>query len=307
MVKSPITHTDNVTLEQKIKVESLVDLYRAWIDFDVSKYFENLDHIELYRCQETGYCFYYPFSLSGDEHFYSHLQKFPWYYLESKWEYDVAAQLISKGTYLLEIGCARGEFLKKVQEKGAKGKGLELNSKAAEAAKLSGLDVSCELIEDHADKNLEVYDVVCCFEVLEHIVDIKGFLSASIKALKPGGRLIIGVPNNSSFIKHCRYSWAPNLPPHHVGLWHEVSLRNLSKIFPLSVNQVYFEPLTTYEDFYWGVQKNRLIRLLPKYNNFPTKVISRLLKISDQPIVSILKQLSGVIHGHSIVIEYTKN
>lgn len=52
------------------------------------------------------------------------------------------------------------------------------------------------------------FDVVCCFQVLEHLDDGPGFLFESRRVLKPGGRLILTTPNRL---------WAGTGPnPHHV-------------------------------------------------------------------------------------------
>jgi hypothetical protein len=62
--------------------------------------------------------------------------------------------------------------------------------------------------------------------------------------LKPGGKMICGVPNQESFLKH--QDNLLNLPPHHMLHWSEASFRALEKIFPVKLERVLFEPLTEY-------------------------------------------------------------
>jgi SAM-dependent methyltransferase len=75
------------------------------------------------------------------------------------------------------------EFLTKAAEKAGAVYGLELNQKAVAVCRDKGLDVENEMIADHAAKRNEYYDVVCMFQVLEHIYDIQSFLQDSLKAL----------------------------------------------------------------------------------------------------------------------------
>jgi 2-polyprenyl-3-methyl-5-hydroxy-6-metoxy-1,4-benzoquinol methylase len=47
------------------------------------------------------------------------------------------------------VGCGEGNFLTKVQGKGAIASGIELNRKAAEIAKDKGIQVHQELLDSH--------------------------------------------------------------------------------------------------------------------------------------------------------------
>jgi 2-polyprenyl-3-methyl-5-hydroxy-6-metoxy-1,4-benzoquinol methylase len=141
---------------------------------------------------------------------------------------------------VLEVGCGRGDFLSAIQSSGAIATGLELNGTAAREGRERGRDIRLEHIEVHASGHAAEYDVVCSFQVLEHIPNVRSFLEAQIACLRPRGRLIISVPNNDSFLLADNLL---NIPPHHMGLWTEASLRSLTRLFPLKVRTVYLEPL----------------------------------------------------------------
>ena len=132
-IKSPLTNSTNIKLERSIKTALIIDKWQK-DGIDVSRFFVNLDEIKLYRCLDSGYRFFYPFNLEGDNQFYQELQKFSWYYMDWKWEYEQALRQISPGDKVLEIGCGQGDFIKKLKDNNIDAIGLEFNDQAIKNA-----------------------------------------------------------------------------------------------------------------------------------------------------------------------------
>ena len=249
MVLSPITHQP-AELIKKIPVDLIVNAYKNEVDLDVAGYFAGLSEIAVYKCMQTGYRFYHPFHLAGDDKLYELLQKFDWYYLPWKWDYTTADTLVANGQKVLDIGCGYGDFLKHLKEKKqCDCYGLEFNDKAMAVATERGIKIRKEFVQEHAKNNEGVYDVVSYFHLLEHIGDIDSFVSASIKCLKPGGTLIICVPNNNPFCYQLDEYHSLNMPPHHMGMWNDESLSKLADIYPVKVKGIYKETLKRYKYF----------------------------------------------------------
>ncbi len=269
-ILSPITQKSNVLLEKGIDTKYLISKYQSTYNIDVSKYFDSIDRILIYKCIESGYRFYHPYNISGNGDFYEYFQKFEWYYMPWKWEHQIADRFIKSSMKILEIGCGNGDFLKHIRnEKGVQGVGLELNQLAEENGRKNGIKIINETIEIHSIKNESSYDVVCAFQVLEHISDVHSFLKSSIKCLKNGGILIISVPNNDSFLKNSENIL--NMPPHHMGLWNKKSLLSLKRYFPINKEHVFLEPLQIYHKDYF---KQTLIQFLHKRFKLPIKSAS---------------------------------
>lgn len=248
-VKSPITNNFETKLIESIDVNLIVDIYNKSYNIDVSDYFGNYAQIYLYECTKTKYRFFYPFGISGDSQFYSQLEKFDWYYMKWKWEHQIANDFIRDGDQLLEIGCAHGDFLKKiVAEKKIMATGLELNDSVNQSTSFQTLH---ESIETHAERFHRKYDVVCAFEVLEHVEDINSFVTSCKASLKSNGLLIFAVPNNDSFIRVFKQANVLNYPPHHVGHWNEKSLKKLAKEYNLELVQIEFEPIQDYHKLWF--------------------------------------------------------
>lgn len=297
--KSPITGSNNITHLEKIPVVSIINDYNKRLGIDVSSYFSSYKHLNLYRCDETGYKFYYPFNTSGDSKFYEELEKFPWYYMDWKWEHEMASNSIKPKDRVLEIGCGRGSFLKKMQQKGADCTGLELNENAISYGQDKKVRVLNESIQEHTKNNHEKYDVVCSFQTLEHIAKIKEFLQASVDAVKPGGKLIISVPNNykdSIILKDNLL----NMPPHHMGLWDAVSLANLQNIFNIRLERLEIEPIQKY---HLGYYQSFLENLFVQKYRFWGRIFR---KVANFIILNNLNDLSKYISGHTILAQYKK-
>jgi 2-polyprenyl-3-methyl-5-hydroxy-6-metoxy-1,4-benzoquinol methylase len=151
-----------------------------------------------------------------------------------------------KSSKVLEVGCGNGEFLDRLKtELSADILGLELNENTIEIKNY----ILNETIETHSKKFPETYDIVCSFQVMEHIANIKTFIESQLVVLKRGGKLIVSVPNNDSFIKLGINIL--NMPPHHNGLWNKDSLFALQKLFPLKLTNIIYEPLQSYHTNYF--------------------------------------------------------
>ncbi|OGD32456.1 hypothetical protein A3C91_02350 [Candidatus Azambacteria bacterium RIFCSPHIGHO2_02_FULL_52_12] len=303
-IKSPLTGSDNVEKESEIRTDFLIKHYREQLGVDVRNYFKGIDTVGIYRCLDSGYRFYHPFNITGDGKFYEELQKNAWYYMDWKWEHGKALAMVRDAKTVLEVGCAQGEFLEKVHAQKIDCTGLELNAHAAGVGRKKGLHILEESIQDHARKNKERYDVVCSFQVAEHIAPIGEFLRASLDALKPGGKLIISVPNNDSIVFKSGNDMILNMPPHHMGLWDMHSLISLQRFFPVRIEDILLEPLQTYHKGYARdiIQK----KLHEKLKKRSLAWLPGVGKISNRFINMNVQALVEYIIGHTIMAVYTK-
>lgn len=301
-VKSPLTGSFKTKHEKDIPTSLIKKKYLERFNIDVSPYFGSLDKISIFIDEETGYRFYYPLSVAGDDKFYEKLQENDWYYMPWKWEHRKCTELIEPGSRVLEVGCARGDFLNKLQEiKDVQTVGLELNQSAVNVGQQKGLDIIREFVEDHAKKNPDTYDVVCSFQVLEHISEVQSFIKACIGCLKRGGKIIFSVPNNGSFIKYDWEGGLLNMPPHHMGLWDEKAFRSVAPLFDIHLLKVYFEPLQDYHlKWYINILERRFLK------NRLLKIVYAKLNLKPQ-LIKVVESNSQKIHGHSIMAVYTKN
>ncbi|HUS02522.1 MAG TPA: class I SAM-dependent methyltransferase [Chitinophagaceae bacterium] len=276
IVKSPVTLSNNTKLIETIPVKTIIEQYRSLLDMDVSNYFTGLDNIYMYECLDTGFRFYYPENIFGDEAFYAELQKKDFYYNPWIWENKAALNNIKPGSKILEVGCGTGSFLQVMQKKGFDCTGVELNQSAVDVCRQKGLNVFKQLLEEHVIEHSEMYDVVCSFQVLEHVYDVHSFITSSLKCLKPGGKLIMAVPNNNPwFLKYDKLNTL-NMPPHHSGLWNKETFLQLPRFFPVKVIRILIEPIYDRMPFLYVYLKHFKLNLLYKiFKSIPPGITNR--------------------------------
>jgi len=299
---SPITNKDNVTKIKTVDASWIIRQWKRQYSYDVSYLFKGCNIIELFRCDETGYLFFKP-DVEGDSKLYEHLQNFSWYYMPWKWEHEVAVRYLKEDMHILEIGCAEGDFLDRVRKTYRLNvAGIETNSKAIKRAREKGLTVYEEIIEKHSLNNALQYDIICTFQVLEHISNVKSFIDACLTCLKSEGILILSVPNNLSFISE--YDYILNMPPHHSGLWNEYSLQRISSFFGMTVESIYKEPLQEYhKDIFKSTIYTKVFGIA--YKNRVSRKLLQLLLLTPF-IDKHVEYFSKWISGHTIIAVYRK-
>jgi len=279
----------------KIPVEKIINSYRKIFNIDVSYLFNDIDHITLNKCKKTKYFFFEPKSIAGDSNFYKKLEDFIWYYQKDKWEFDVARNLIDKGS-VLEIGCGYGNFLESLKVKEDLDiSGCEFNPDAIHVCMSKGLNVN--------DSELsmirkESFDFIVTFQVLEHIPNTEDFFFNCNRILKKNGQLIIGVPNSKSLIfKPFSDSYFDdgslllNLPPHHMGWWDERSLKKMGKLYGFKTVLLKKEP--------FNESRRSLLDTNLRYY-FRFKLVYRLFKLIFR------KYYKYIFNGESLLIVFVK-
>ncbi|HNQ69106.1 MAG TPA: class I SAM-dependent methyltransferase [Bacteroidales bacterium] len=298
-IQSPVTGSYNTRVIKKYFKAHFINLYQDSLNLDVSRFFDRLEEVLYVKCLDTNYRFFYPESIVGDGFFYEELQQFDWYYHKEKWEFDEALRQIKPDDVLLEIGAGSGYFLDKLKEMPLKNKNaIEFNQTSVKILKQKGYTVHECPIEQHSVQKENFYDVIVFFHVLEHIYDIKSFLNSTIKALKPGGKIIIAVPNCDAKMINLDVNLSANFPPHHVGHWNVITLKNLVYFYPIKLNTIKCEPLS--EEYHKRYYRVWAVHIRNKYG-FLGKALDKLLYPCSE---SFIKILSKKIKGHSIIVSY---
>jgi SAM-dependent methyltransferase len=149
-----------------------------------------------------------------------------------------------KGTgSLLDIGCGTGDFIKLAKTHKWAVRGIEPNEKARNL----GIEKSIEIKESIEHFEGSVFDVVTLWHVLEHLPDLENTIQKIEAFVKPGGTLIIAVPNFKSFdAKYYKNYWAAYDVPRH--LWH-FSKNSMRMLFSSEMKLKKIKPMI-FDSFY---------------------------------------------------------
>lgn len=94
---------------------------------------------------------------------------------------------------ILDVGCATGQFLEFCTRRSLSAFGVEPNARLAEQAQKKGLPIYKGYFPNALPEN-EKFEVITYNDVLEHIPDARSVLRDSLRALSPGGQLVINGP-----------------------------------------------------------------------------------------------------------------
>lgn len=168
------------------------------------------------------------------------------YQIVRKYTVKQKARLIEKynsgSKTVLDVGAGTGEFLAACKNRNWEVFGVEPNEKANKSTteKIGGKVY--RKLEDVPEKK---FDVITLWHVLEHVPNLTVYVQLLKSRLKPGGTLIIAVPNFKSYdAKFYKEFWAAYDVPRH--LWHfsKKSIRLLFKsegVNVIKVKPMYFD------------------------------------------------------------------
>jgi SAM-dependent methyltransferase len=106
-----------------------------------------------------------------------------------------------RGARILDIGCGRGLFLRACRDLGAAAvTGQEFRSSdIAYARDVLGVDDMRPIETTSTDVwPDDEFDLVCSFDVLEHVHDLKGVFEQCLRILRPGGHMFHATPGSDS-------------------------------------------------------------------------------------------------------------
>jgi 2-polyprenyl-3-methyl-5-hydroxy-6-metoxy-1,4-benzoquinol methylase len=146
---------------------------------------------------------------------------------------------LTTGARILDLGCGRGVILGALAEQGFEVHGFEISAEAARGADPRAEIRIAENLKD-AEYPAASFDQVIIWHVLEHVDDPVGTLREAHRILKPGGRLIVAVPNFSSLQARCTgAAWFHLDLPRHLYHFPLPALRQLLTLAGFHVRSVH--------------------------------------------------------------------
>ena len=152
---------------------------------------------------------------------------------KSKGRSEIIDRYILSGA-LLDMGCNSGAFLACLKSSRWRLFGIEMSAEAARRAEITtGATI---FVGDILEANYppESFDVITCFDVLEHVYSPRMVLQRVCEWLKPGGIFYTQLPNiDSGEARSFKSYWYGLELPRHISHFSPQSLRYLAKLVDL--------------------------------------------------------------------------
>ena len=195
---------------------------------------------------------------------------------------------------LLDIGCFSGVFLSTASQVGWDCYGIEpLVAPAIYARATSDIPVITGTLRGDTFPP-DSFDVVTAFQVFEHLIHPDQELEIIQRILKPGGLLVIEVPNIDTLAVKVMRGRHRHFTQDHVSFFSGNTLQLLLERFNFRIREIYspsrvmsFQHLS-----HWFKRYNRIIEDL-MLKHIPKNFLNRTLKISFGDIVTVISEKSA--------------
>lgn len=275
---------------------------------DPARHRELCEHIEslwgqsycsVVTCAACQFGFSFPF-VAGDSKFYrlafSGEGYPPW-----KWEFqvtlDTLKKLFARDFTLLEVGAGNGAFVRAVAPVLTPKQNIVCTefSNAGRRA-ITDYGISC-LDQDVRVLDLREYggrfDVVCMFQVLEHMDSLDQLFRALQEITCPGAHLFIGVPDASRIQFNELNGALLDMPPNHIGRWQRSAFEALAGQYGWTLQEYRLDPGASY----WKKVKTFMIYRYLRLTQDSSTTAHRIEQMKNLLLRRALQMLAIPLYG----------
>lgn len=227
--------------ERRLRLASLVQ--RLWQG----------NKCDFVRCDVCQYCFAVPF-VQGDNEFYALAYDTETNYPSWKWEYretydalqDMLHRKKAESFALLEIGAGNGSFVKRVSPALFRKENVvciefsEVGRRSVEAYGILCLSEDVRTLE--LAKFQSRFDIVCMFQVLEHLDDLDVLFECLNRITRESATFFISIPNDKRREFFDLNGIIEDIPPTHLGRFNRSNLEMLANRHGWQIIQYKREP-----------------------------------------------------------------
>jgi 2-polyprenyl-3-methyl-5-hydroxy-6-metoxy-1,4-benzoquinol methylase len=179
----------NIEIDPKFAVEGIPQPIGICVGCGLGRYFPMLEREQIEAAYPPAYYGHAETKFRG---FVELLVRFA-----ARRHVDFLSADLARGAKVLDVGCGRGVLLGPLADRGFDVFGVEISESASLGVDpRTDVRVASRLGDAHFEA--ESFDQIIIWHVLEHIADPVHTIEESKRILRPGGRIIVAVPNFSS-------------------------------------------------------------------------------------------------------------
>jgi SAM-dependent methyltransferase len=262
------------------------------------------DRVRVYACPNCELCFADPFK-AGDIDFYE-LASYDTPYPAYRWEFDETLRALRKkcpdDTSVLEVGAGKGYFLDKLVESDYQRDNLlalEFSSVGKEEIERKGI---CCLQDDlRGVRTGKKYDVVCMFQVLEHLDNYRELFDALARVTNAHADLFISVPNGERISHNEANGFLLDTPPNHITRWTPKSVTMLADRYGWSVNECKLEPASSKVAEMRYSLVNRFVRKAQQHGSYANRISVLASRLKDKRKARLVKAFGALTSVDAIL------
>lgn len=285
------------------------------------------DTCEIRRCRNCGFRFADPF-VAGNAPYYQLIYGSS-SYPSWKWEYAVTYKTIKNiilregetNLKLWEIGAGQGEFARRVTPSLFQKRDILCTEYSISGMhSINDMGIKClpvDVRELNLDKYKRYFDIVCMFQVLEHMDRFDDLFGHLNEITSQNAHLFIAVPNARwcEFLES--YGAQMDMPPHHTGRWEKRTFIELGNRFGWKITKYMKEPEKLLNILHYIYLKYCMMRMEPfsianrveQIDNLLVKRVSQLLfggYIATRYFWAIIKLIYLSDLGNSVWVHFEK-
>jgi 2-polyprenyl-3-methyl-5-hydroxy-6-metoxy-1,4-benzoquinol methylase len=195
----------------------------------------NQDSCDIVRCDDCGFCYSNPY-IAGDGKFYAlayERSSYPAWKWEHQLTYDILVDEGLKDCKLLEIGAGDGAFVQRIVTNLTSPKNIvcaEFSDYGREKLQQYGVECLSEDIREIKTETFkEYFDVVCMYQVIEHMDRLETLFKSLNWLTHAGANLFISVPNPKNVEFSELNGGLMDMPPNHIGRWNRECFEIIGK------------------------------------------------------------------------------
>ena len=266
----------------------------------LKSHIENLwgqNDCKIVECEFCDFCYSDPF-VAGDELFYTiayNRSSYPSWKWEFQQTYDILEKSSKNDLKLIEIGAGDGRFVKRIASNILKRENIyctEFSKFGKQEIEKSGIKCFNKDFRNFTSTDFdEKFDIICMFQVLEHLDKIDLTFQKLNWLLKSGGSLFIAVPNSERIEFNELNDALLDMPPNHIGRWNKKSFEIVGKqngfrLNDFKVEEFNFIGMSIQFIHYRMLQKSQ------KNGSFE----NRIFQIKNQFLLRLMQLISFIIN-----------